>query len=276
MITNEGYNPVVKVPINNIGVDYIIGDVHGCFEQVCDALEKSNFDTAKDRLFCTGDLIDRGPDSVHIVEFLSNPWVYSVLGNHEYELRESFKADKVDQGRLMHMIQNNGLEWWLKTTDETKADILAAIRSMPIVIETKNARGSVGIVHADVPEGMAWDDFKRNIEQGNEDIIVTAVWSRKRINNWARDGAVEGVDRVFVGHTPVSCIERIGNVYFVDSGCYYGVQGRSVEGRLSMINIMASTEVLNKRAGADGDRVLVDIVDSPGFEPYGNYGQNAL
>ncbi len=48
---------------NNIGNDYVCGDVHGCYDKLQEALDEIGFDPTKDRLFIVGDLVDRGPQS---------------------------------------------------------------------------------------------------------------------------------------------------------------------------------------------------------------------
>ena len=45
------------------GRDWIVGDVHGCFQTLRQALAAIDFEPGRDRLFSVGDLIDRGPHS---------------------------------------------------------------------------------------------------------------------------------------------------------------------------------------------------------------------
>ena len=44
-------NPVLKIPYNNAGHDYVIGDLHGCYDLLEKLLEQVNFDPRCDRLF---------------------------------------------------------------------------------------------------------------------------------------------------------------------------------------------------------------------------------
>jgi len=53
---------ICKLPTNQAGKDYVIGDLHGCYELLERLLDAVGFDKSKDRLFSVGDLIDRGPD----------------------------------------------------------------------------------------------------------------------------------------------------------------------------------------------------------------------
>ena len=51
------------VKANKVGRDFVVGDVHGMFDRVAQALTKVQFNPSRDRLFSVGDLIDRGPQS---------------------------------------------------------------------------------------------------------------------------------------------------------------------------------------------------------------------
>lgn len=46
--------------VNTIGIDYVLGDIHGRFDLVYENLNNVGFNVETDRLFCVGDLIDRG------------------------------------------------------------------------------------------------------------------------------------------------------------------------------------------------------------------------
>lgn len=87
-------NLVVHHEVNTQGRDFIVGDLHGCVGMLEQLLGIIRFDKEKDRLFATGDLIDRGPDSAGTLALLKEPWFYPVLGNHDVMLLAAM--DRID------------------------------------------------------------------------------------------------------------------------------------------------------------------------------------
>ncbi|MGC6388315.1 bis(5'-nucleosyl)-tetraphosphatase (symmetrical) ApaH [Ewingella sp. S1.OA.A_B6] len=67
---------------------YLIGDVHGCIDELKALLAQASFDPRQDCLWLTGDLVARGPDSLEVLRFVSGLGnsVRMVLGNHDLHL----------------------------------------------------------------------------------------------------------------------------------------------------------------------------------------------
>ena len=67
---------------------YVVGDIQGCFEPFQHLLAQVRFNPDKDRLWSTGDLVNRGPQNLETLR-----WFYThrdnvtvVLGNHDLHL----------------------------------------------------------------------------------------------------------------------------------------------------------------------------------------------
>ncbi|QGM80582.1 bis(5'-nucleosyl)-tetraphosphatase (symmetrical) ApaH [Otariodibacter oris] len=75
---------------------YIIGDLHGCFEEFQRLLDKVNFDPKTDELWLTGDIIARGKDSLSCLRFVKElgSRATMVLGNHDLHLLSTLQGIK--------------------------------------------------------------------------------------------------------------------------------------------------------------------------------------
>jgi len=112
-------------------------------------------------------------------------------------------------------------------------------------------------VHADVPAGMSWQAFCAALEAGDENTVEVATWSRRRVQEGDASG-VTGVGRVFVGHTPQKDVQRLGNVYYIDTGAVFGVCGGRQGAGLTMTNLIMSTGMLSN---ASPDENLLNTLD---------------
>ena len=64
---------------------FVIGDVHGCLNDLLAILEEINFTVGVDKLISVGDIINRGPNSLETIRFFKqlDSSFDMVLGNHD-------------------------------------------------------------------------------------------------------------------------------------------------------------------------------------------------
>jgi len=210
---------------NERGRDFLISDIHGCFDQLEAALKQHGFNPDDDRCFAVGDLIDRGPRSPAALDWLDRPWFHTCMGNHE----EMLLSAQTDEPIRLSWLYMNGGAWWLEVDAATRSRFLQVVDRLPLALEVETPFGCVGIVHADVPAGLSWPAFIQALAAGDTDARETALWSRARVEQRVTT-PVAGIDRVVCGHsiTPDRRIHRKGNVWFIDTGAFTPESGGSL------------------------------------------------
>lgn len=219
------YAPYLKFPKNLHGRDLYATDIHGCFTVLQELLALIGFDESKDRLFLGGDLVDRGPDSRSVLEWLRKPWVHSVMGNHEQICIQSGVS-----GRNEHHIKNGGA-WFADLTKGERGEVIQELRKLPFAIEVEGKDGRrFGLVHAECPHGN-WDAFLAELEKTlpiwlmGSKMIETALWEWKKFRRQDTTEIV-GLDRLFVGHIALHQATTLGNVRYMDTGvCFTDENG---------------------------------------------------
>lgn len=192
------------------GKVYVVGDVHGYYNKLMDALDEIDFNREKDILISVGDLIDRGPDSWKCLNLINEPWFYSCLGNHEDLMFRGLLDGSHPHYRCW--IENGG-DWWLHSDgDLGEADItfLKKIRSK---FHYQIQIGDVGFCHAQPP--LVWAPPK------DKDEVYELLWGRSYIEYYRlkEEGTeIEGISQVYVGHTPVDEITTVANITYMDTG----------------------------------------------------------
>lgn len=71
----------------------VIGDIHGCRDEMLELLDRAGLND-DDTILALGDIVDRGPESVAVVDFFqSRPGAFSLIGNHERKHVRSFRGE---------------------------------------------------------------------------------------------------------------------------------------------------------------------------------------
>lgn len=229
---------LLKIPANTVGRDFTVGDIHGCYYLLDKALREANFNKDVDRLFCLGDLVDRGPYSEAVADLLKEPWFYSVLGNHEQYCIEAH-SPLIDEDTKAHIRNSHtsyGGDWFYLLDEERQKELALMFDALPVLIELEVDGKRIGLAHGNIKD---WDTTAYMVETAGDAIesnyINGVIWGRTRIRQ--RDGMIsKGIDHVFLGHTPVNDITTLGNVHYIDTGAVFG-------GKLSLICL---NEYVNK------------------------------
>ncbi|KAJ9293984.1 hypothetical protein DTO271G3_7360 [Paecilomyces variotii] len=140
----------------------IVGDVHGCKDELDQLMEKVAFSPANgDHLIFTGDMINKGPQSLAVVDFARQHYASCVRGNHEDRillLRQQMKdsntlaqPDELDKDTISsgHYSERK----LAKQLNDDEADWLEAC---PVILKLGQIKdmGQVVVVHGGLVPGV--------------------------------------------------------------------------------------------------------------------------
>lgn len=164
----------------------VIGDVHGHYDGLM-ALLEAIAPGKKDEVYFLGDLIDRGPKSAQVVNFVRKSPYKCILGNHEHMMLNAMPEGTVDQSAWQAWLYSGGRE-----TVESYRDIevmpyedLEWISSLPTHLDL----GDVWLVHAGVHPGMPL----------GEQTINEFCWIRKEFHQIEKPFFKDKL--IIIGHT---------------------------------------------------------------------------
>jgi bis(5'-nucleosyl)-tetraphosphatase (symmetrical) len=181
---------------------YAIGDIQGCCDEFAALLARLRFDPARDRLWLTGDLVNRGPRSLDVLRLVKRlgSAAITVLGNHDLHLLAAALApDELKPQDTLGPI--------LAAPD--RDELLKWLRSQPVLHH--DATLGYTMIHAGLPP--QWDlataqscaqELERALRDDARCIELFTHMYGDRPNRWSED--LRGLDRLrFI----TNCLTRL-------------------------------------------------------------------
>jgi len=169
---------------------YAIGDIQGCYDQLCRLLEAVDFEPGRDQLWLTGDLVNRGPKSLKVLRFVRRlgDSAITVLGNHDLHLlaaaeyprhrRSKDTLEKVYQAKdhqeLLHWLRHRPMMHYDK-----KLGFVLVHAGLSPQWDLKTAQAAA----AELEKVLQGDRYKRFLKRMYGD--DPKRWSRK-LSGWGR------------------------------------------------------------------------------------------
>ena len=159
--------------------NYAVGDIQGCFDEFEKGLKKINFDKKRDYLWLSGDLVNRGPNSLKtlkkIYELRSR--VHIVLGNHDLHFLARYFSNRKEQ-------KNDTLDELLLSQNCMK--YAKFLLKQPFIfskkINLKNGKKKKFLmVHAGLPHNINYKDCLRLNKMAQEFIQKNPKKNLKKI-----------------------------------------------------------------------------------------------
>jgi protein phosphatase len=251
----------------------IIGDIHGCCDELEELLHKLGYvssgleeNTNPDfwsfptyfhpegrKAVFLGDLVDRGPRILDTLKLVHNmveaKTALCLPGNHDIKLLRKLKGKKVTV--------NHGLEQTLQEigslpdeiADSAQQEIMTFLDGL--VSHYVLDEGKLVVAHAGMKEELQGRESARVREFALYGEITGEIdeFGLPVRYNWAAD--YRGKAMVIYGHTPVSQPEWLNNTLNIDTGCVFGGQLTSLRyPEKDMLSVTAKRvycETLRKR-----------------------------
>ena len=211
----------------------IIGDIHGCYFEFRELTEKLGYHWNRGIpihpdgrvLGFVGDLTDRGPQSLQVIEtvyelVIQHKLGYYAPGNHCNKLYRYFSGNNV---QITHGLETTVAEYHELNTREQKKirkKFLDLYEQSPLyqVLDGKK----LIIAHA----GIRHDYIGRTGNKVKTFVLYGDISGAKHPDgtpvrrDWAQD--YKGEPWIVYGHTPTPEARRIHHTYNIDTGCVFG------------------------------------------------------
>jgi len=206
----------------------IIGDVHGCFDELVELLRKLGYAVDGVRVIhpegrkvaFLGDLVDRGPQIPEVLELVMGMVeagrALCVPGNHDVKLERALRGRKVQQ--------TYGLAESLAQLKERGEEFCRRVREFigSLVSHYVLDEGRLVVAHAGMKAEMAGraSGAVRQFAIYGDTTGESDEFGLPVRQNWAAAYRGEGI--VVYGHTPVPNGEWLNDTINIDTGCVFG------------------------------------------------------
>lgn len=185
---------------------YVISDIHGEYEMFLEMLNLIEFSDA-DVMYVLGDMVDRGPKSLEVVEHvMTSHNIKAIMGNHEEMLIDGITSFGMTGSMASRMFEGtNGYEVYKKLRklwykDRAKAsEIIRYMRSLPLYKDIYVENQRYLLVHAGIKHS--------NVEENTKDDLL---WIREEFIANEEPFISPIGDKAFTvifGHTPTPMID---------------------------------------------------------------------
>lgn len=221
---------------------YVMSDLHGAYERYLKMLEMIHF-SEQDILYILGDIVDRGPDPIKILQDMMNREnVFPLMGNHEamaLPVLEHLTVEITEQNYASHLDEDHFyayINWQFNGGDSTIEQFRALPYTQKIAIldylhefswyETLDIdNDSFILVHAGLGN---FHPHKKLSEYSAEEL----VWSRPQESQaYFSDPHIH----VISGHTPTLAMNGKAQIFFSHPHIYIDCGAVFPQGRLGCL-----------------------------------------
>ena len=195
----------------------VVGDVHGCFDELVELLDKCEGWGPDVCLVFVGDLINKGPKNAEVVQLVREMGAYCVRGNHDEVCLLGWQNYLEGRESL-----SPKLEWMKKLSGEE----LRWLFELPFTISIPSL--SVCVVHAGLLPRLPLDQQSHDDMLHMRDVSYDPTLASWLSHKSAMEGTVpwasawKGPPHVYFGHDAIRRLQVYSFATGLDTGCVYG------------------------------------------------------
>eukprot|EP00808_Paulinella_micropora_P004226 g30098.t1 len=191
----------------------VVGDIHGCLEELLELLKKCEYEAEQDLLVLVGDLVGKGPFGSEVVSWARANNVACVMGNHDHYLLEHWR-----KGLNFQNIRHDTHRDAASKLSEADWQWLA---SLPYLFSLPS--WNTLIVHAGVEEGIEWAEQRAKSLLNMRSILPNGESTKDGVGApWA--SRWKGPAHIVFGHDARRGLQLHSHATGLDTGCCYGKQ----------------------------------------------------
>ena len=206
----------------------IIGDVHGCYYELCKLLKRLGYKDDKGYYYhaertavFTGDFTDKGNNNVKVLKLIrdmvNNNTALAVLGNHDDKILRYLNNNEVVTNKGM----NKTLNELTLESEEEKNSLKEFLEKLPAHLVLDN--GKLIVVHAGIKK-----EYVNKVSRRVKEFCLYAETTQdidgfnipQRTFNWTGEWTDDTL--IIYGHTPRLKPYKLNNTLCIDTGCVLG------------------------------------------------------
>jgi len=199
----------------------VVGDTHGCHDELLLLLDKVQYDSKVDNLILVGDLVNKGPYSDKVVETAQRLNALCVRGNHDDAALAAYKQYQYGNPTPKTLKKYNYLQQYPKGFAEYLSSLPFSLQipSYGIVVVHAGLVPGVSLLDQSLNDLYKMRDLRRDPTYGRWEALET---HQEDSEPWA--SVWQGPEHVFFGHDAKRRLQQDQYATGLDSGCVYGGQ----------------------------------------------------
>ena len=192
----------------------IVGDVHGCYDELKELIDMNDINKESTCVIFVGDLMNKGPYSLKVVQYIMENGWFSVRGNHDEE--------SMQEHALAHEKRPSDKFQWVTQLQKKELDWLS---KLPYALHIPTRQ--IIVVHAGLLPGIPLEkqmpDYFlhiRCVKQEGEMFAWTKMFDENH-KLWAE--VWSGPEHVYYGHDARRLFREFPFATALDSACVYGL-----------------------------------------------------